>query len=69
MENIERFCYWINERHAIYQKRAKGQPAPWTDDPILRDYKLPILSVRMIGSLYGCDRILLNQIVTVHMAK
>ena len=39
MENIERFCYWINERHAIYQKRAKGQPAPWTDDPILRDYK------------------------------
>jgi hypothetical protein len=39
MENIERFCYWINERHAIYQKRAKGQPAPWTDDPVLRDYK------------------------------
>jgi hypothetical protein len=39
MENIERFAYWINERHAIYQKRAKGLPAPWTDDPILQQYK------------------------------
>ena len=39
MENIERFAYWINERHAIYQKRAKGVQPPWTDDHILQDYK------------------------------
>ena len=39
MENIERFFYWINERHAIYQKRAKGVQPPWTDDHILQDYK------------------------------
>jgi len=39
MEPIERYFYWINERHAIFQKRAKGQPAPWTQDEILRDYK------------------------------
>jgi len=39
MENIERFFYWINERHAIYQKRAKGVNPPWTDDHILQDYK------------------------------
>ena len=38
-ENIERFFYWINERHAIYQKRAKGVNPPWTDDHILQDYK------------------------------
>jgi hypothetical protein len=33
------FWYWINERHRIYLKRAAGEPKPWTDDPILRDYK------------------------------
>ena len=38
-ENIERFYYWINERHAIYQKRAKGVRPPWTEDPILQEYK------------------------------
>ncbi|MFH1604428.1 MAG: nucleotide kinase domain-containing protein [Pseudomonadota bacterium] len=33
------FWYWINERHSIYLKRARGEPKPWTDDPILRDHK------------------------------
>ena len=32
--------YWINERHRIYLKRAgQGNPPPWTDDPILRQYR------------------------------
>jgi len=30
---------WINERHAIYLRRAAGQPPPWTVDPILREYR------------------------------
>lgn len=33
------YWYWIAERHAIYLRRAAGQPKPWTTDPILRDYK------------------------------
>lgn len=33
------FWYWISERHAIYLRRQRGLPKPWTDDPILRDYK------------------------------
>lgn len=33
------FWYWINERHSIYTKRARGEAKPWTFDPILRDYK------------------------------
>lgn len=33
------FWYWIAERHSIYLKRQRGEPKPWTDDPILRDYK------------------------------
>lgn len=38
-ENVERFFYWINERHRIYMAKAAGQPWPWTSDPILQKYK------------------------------
>jgi len=39
-ENVERFFYWINERHAIYQRRNMGLPiSEWTEDPILQEYK------------------------------
>lgn len=33
------FWYWISERHAIYLRRQAGQSKPWTNDPILRDWK------------------------------
>jgi hypothetical protein len=33
------FWYWISERHSIFLRRQEGKPKPWTDDPILRDYK------------------------------
>lgn len=33
------FFYFINERHKIYLKKTTGRPKPWTDDPILRDWK------------------------------
>jgi hypothetical protein len=35
----ESFYYWINERHSIYKKRLQGQRPPWTNDPILQEYK------------------------------
>ena len=33
--------YWrfAAERHAIFLRRARGEPAPWTEDPILGRYK------------------------------
>jgi hypothetical protein len=33
--------YWrfAAERHAIYLKRLRGEPPPWTDDPILQAHK------------------------------
>lgn len=37
--DVSLFWYWMNERHRIYLKRTAGEPKPWTDDPILRDYK------------------------------
>ena len=36
---IENFYNWINERHAIYLARVRGDSPPWTEDPILREYK------------------------------
>lgn len=33
---LERFLYWIKERHNIYLKRKVGKPKPWTDDKILQ---------------------------------
>ena len=35
----EEFWYWINERHQIYLKKTAGLKKPWTEDPILQNYK------------------------------
>lgn len=32
MSPLERFLYWIRERHTIYLRRRAGQPKPWTND-------------------------------------
>ncbi len=36
---VERYFDWINERHAIYVRKQRGDPWPWTDDEILQTYK------------------------------
>lgn len=38
-ENFEKFLCFAAERMDIYWRRAEGQPAPWTDDPILQQFK------------------------------
>ena len=38
-ESIERFFYWVDERTKIQERKDRGDPWPWTDDPILREYK------------------------------
>ncbi len=38
-EMIHRFFGWIKERQSIYEKRKLGEPWPWTQDPILQEYK------------------------------
>lgn len=38
-EAYQDFFYWINERHKIFLKKWRGDHKPWTDDPILRDWK------------------------------
>jgi len=34
----ERFLYWIKERHAIHLRKERGEPKPWTTDPVMREY-------------------------------
>jgi hypothetical protein len=34
----EPLLYWIGERERIRIRRANGQPFPWTQDPILREW-------------------------------
>lgn len=38
LSSLERFLYWIEERHNIYLKRERGEKKPWTDDEILQQY-------------------------------
>jgi len=39
MTPIDRLVYWITERESIRQKKEAGEPKPWTDDPILQQFK------------------------------
>lgn len=36
---VRRFFWFMNERHAIYLRRQRGDKWPWTDDPILQTYR------------------------------
>lgn len=37
--NPEPFIYWIRERESIRIRRERGEPPPWTTDPILANYR------------------------------
>ena len=36
---VAEFFSFIEERHDIYLRKAKGLPKPWTEDPVLQEYK------------------------------
>lgn len=36
---VERFFSYCRERHAIHLRRKRGDPFPWTTDPILQKYR------------------------------
>jgi len=35
----EAFFQFMTKRHRIWEQREAGRPKPWTDDPVLLDYK------------------------------
>jgi len=36
MQPVDRFLYWIKERHKVYKKKEAGKKKPWTDDEVLQ---------------------------------
>lgn len=38
-ENFVYYLYWMSERMNIFWRRKQGQPAPYTNDPILQEFK------------------------------
>lgn len=36
---LSELLHWVKERESIRAKKEAGLPKPWTNDPILRDYK------------------------------
>lgn len=38
MTAMNRFLYWIRERHQIYVKRNLGMFKPWTDDEVMQSF-------------------------------
>lgn len=38
-EEMDTLCRWIQGREAIRIKRLKAYPPPWTDDPLLANYR------------------------------
>lgn len=39
MTDYSPIIYWVKAREAIRIKKEAGEPFPWTDDPILRDFR------------------------------
>jgi len=37
--DVSVLVHWINERQAVSKKKKASRPKPWTDDPIIRDYR------------------------------
>lgn len=38
-KSVQILCYWIKERELIRRAKERGEPKPWTADPILRKYR------------------------------
>jgi alpha-glutamyl/putrescinyl thymine pyrophosphorylase clade 1 len=36
---VSELSFWINERYRIKERVSQGQPAPWTEDPILQSVR------------------------------
>lgn len=55
LEAVDRFCYWMHERQEIwYRRHVLKEDAPWTNDPILRDYRFthPIRDIDRVSLYY-----------------
>lgn len=52
------FFNFMKERHAIYIRRNRGDPWPWTNDPILKEYKFTNVYRELdMGTVYCREQI------------
>lgn len=61
-KNTNLFFKYITERHSMYKKRfIQNQPAPWTNDEILRKYKFTnVFRDLDPGTIYVIEKIIPN---------
>lgn len=38
-EDLEHYLYFVHERHAAHERRAAGEPGPWSEDPTVANRK------------------------------
>lgn len=63
--HLNEFFSIMIERQRISEKRMKGLPFPWTNNPILRDYKYTNVYRELDrNSQYEIDNIILNESLT-----
>jgi len=55
MENIKQFFSFMNERHAIYLRRLRGDDWPWTYDEVLQAYKFTNVYRELDAGTVWCD--------------
>ena len=49
----EIYCEFVENRHLVWESRQSGVPGPWTDDPILQNYKFTnVFRILDTGSQY-----------------
>jgi len=36
---LKKFANFVIERHAVYERKTRGEPWPWTKDPVLQEYR------------------------------
>lgn len=39
MNYLDDLLFWVKERETIFKKKERGDPRPWTTDPVLAEYR------------------------------
>lgn len=64
--SLELFVHWITERYKIHLKKDSGEPRPWTNDPILDNYRFTnVRREQDRQSKYLIDNIVNNKKLTL----
>ena len=58
-DNLEHYLFFVHERHRAHERRAAGQPGPWSDDPTVANRKFcNMFRVIDVGSQFSAKELL-----------